>query len=145
MDTTCPGGSRTHCLLLYQSFEETFIAWLSLADTYKTWRTWVSFQSPFAVLIDGTLNLRAHVHKLGGPLGNRTPITDLQGQCNPIILAALNLVDAVGNDPTECCHVRVTAGTASLTVYTSILKYTPYLSHDENKFHLQTQIVRPRI
>jgi len=26
--------------------------------------------------------------KIGGPLGNRTPITDLQGQCNPIILAA---------------------------------------------------------
>jgi len=30
------------------------------------------------------------------------------------------MVDAVGNDPTECRHVRVTAGTASLTVYTSI-------------------------
>ena len=37
-----------------------------------TWRTWVSFQSPFAVLIDGTLNLRAHVHKLGVVNRSRT-------------------------------------------------------------------------
>ena len=48
-------------------------------------------------LLGATITLYA---KLGGPLGNRTPITDLQGQCNPIILAALNLVDEVGVEPT---------------------------------------------
>ena len=45
--------------------------------------------------------------KLGGPLGNRTPITDLQGQCNPIILAAhKKLVPSVGYDPTTAALSR---------------------------------------
>ena len=49
----------------------------------------------------------SHTDKLGGPLGNRTPITDLQGQCNPIILAAhKKLVPSVGYDPTTAALSR---------------------------------------
>jgi hypothetical protein len=33
---------------------------------WSTRRTWRSFQSSFAVPIDGTLNLQAHVHKISG-------------------------------------------------------------------------------
>ena len=43
----------------------------------KIWRTWRSLQSSFAVTHDGTLNLRAHVHKLGAAAGIRTQITPL--------------------------------------------------------------------
>lgn len=55
----------------------------------------------------------------GGLTANRTQIP-FTGSTYATSFISPNLVDAVGNDPTECCHVRVTAGTASLTVYTSI-------------------------
>ena len=88
-----------------------------------------------------------HTHrKFGGPVEDRTPIWALQVPRVPQYhYQPKNLVDAVGFEPTVLWSGRFTVFWGYQFSYTSILKYTPYLSHDENKFHLQTQIVRPRI
>ena len=76
---------------------------MTLLCVSLTWRTWVSFQSPFAVLIDGTLNLRAHVHKLGVVAGIRTRISSLTWNfdCADCILNRITFISVLPLDDND--------------------------------------------